>query len=264
MEHALPGTRRLDGTRSLTPGATPDSRSGDHLWHCRAVSTDGTPPGPYDLDPARVRAGTAIRDLGHAFAGHSLEGGQIERIADVIESLISELADGTPRRRDPASFGDHRRYRYEEGPITHTYADRPICGLASPWGLDPDLHRRGDEIEAIVTLRAAHEGAPGRSHGGIVAALFDDVFGFVLSIVDEAAFTGRLTITYRAGTPLHEPISCRVRATGKKGRKITMTGELTVVATGQLLAEAEALFITVDPEMFASSAQRPAPPDEDA
>jgi hypothetical protein len=55
-----------------------------------------------------------------------------------------------------------------------------------------------------------------------------------------------------------------VRATGKKGRKITMTGELTVVATGQLLAEAEALFITVDPEMFASSAQRPAPPDEDA
>jgi acyl-coenzyme A thioesterase PaaI-like protein len=227
------------------------------------TSADGTAPGPYDLDPARIRAGRAIRDLGHAFAGHSLPAADVDRVADAIESLISDLESGTLRRRDPASFGDHRRYRYEEGPILHTYADRPICGMASPWGLDPELHRHGDEIEAIVTLRAAHEGAPGRSHGGIVAALFDDVFGFVLSVVDEAAFTGRLTITYRAGTPLHEPIACRVRATGKTGRKITMTGELTVVATGQLLAEADALFITVDPAMFAASAQRPAPPDED-
>ncbi|MGA1346511.1 MAG: PaaI family thioesterase [Ilumatobacteraceae bacterium] len=226
------------------------------------TSADGTAPGPYDLDPARIRAGRAIRDLGHTFAGHSLPAADLERVADAIESLISELESGTPRRRDPASFGDHRRYRYEEGPILHTYADRPICGMASPWGLDPELHRHGDEIEAVVTLRAAHEGAPGRSHGGIVAALFDDVFGFVLSVVDEAAFTGRLTITYRAGTPLHEPIACRVRATGKTGRKITMTGELTVVATGRLLAEADALFITVDPTMFAASAQRPAPPDE--
>lgn len=226
------------------------------------MSSDGGPPGPYDLDPARVRAGKAIRDIGHAFAGHSVEPERVEHIAEVLEGLISELSEGTPRRRDPSTFGDHRQYRYEQGPILHTYADRPICGMASPWGLDPDLHRHGDEIEAVVTLRAAHEGAPGRSHGGIVAALFDDVFGFVLSIVDEAAFTGRLTITYRAGTPLHEPIACRVRATGKSGRKITMTGELTVVATGQLLAEAEALFITVDPAMFASSALRPAPPDE--
>jgi acyl-coenzyme A thioesterase PaaI-like protein len=228
------------------------------------VSSDGTSPGPYDLDPARVRVGTAIRDLGHAFAGHSLGAEQMQRVADELERLIDELSEGTPRRRDPSTFGDHRRYRYEQGPILHTYADRPICGMASPWGLDPELHRHGDEIEAVVTLRAAHEGAPGRSHGGIVAALFDDVFGFVLSIVDEAAFTGRLTITYRAGTPLHEPIACRVRATGKSGRKITMTGELTVVATGRLLAEAEALFITVDPAMFASSALRPAPPDEGA
>ena len=233
------------------------------LWHCRPVtSSDGTDPGPHDLDPSRVRAGQAIRDLGHAFAGHSLPAADIERIAGVLETLVDEFTHGTPRRRDPASFGDHRRYRYEEGPILHTYADRPICGKASPWGLDPELHRHGDEIEAIVTLRAAHEGAPGRSHGGVVAALFDDVFGFVLSVVDEAAFTGRLTITYRAGTPLNEPVACRVRATGKSGRKITMTGELTVVETGQLLAEAEALFITVDPTMFTASAQRPAPPDE--
>lgn len=41
-----------------------------------------------------------------------------------------------------------------------------------------------------------------------------------------------------------------------------MTGELTVAETGQLVAEADALFITVDPMMFVESAKHEAPPDE--
>lgn len=220
-----------------------------------------TPAGGPD-DAARTRLGTAIRDLGHSFAGHQAGADLLTRCAESIESMIQELDRGTSRRRDPSSFGDHRRHRYDEGPIDHAYADRPVSGSASPWGLDTELHRHGDEIEALVTLRAAHEGAPGRSHGGIVAALFDDVFGFVLGVIDEAAFTGRLTVTYRAGTPLDTRLSCRVRATERAGRKITMTGELTVAETGQLVAEADALFITVDPMMFVESAKHEAPPDE--
>lgn len=211
---------------------------------------------------ARIRLGTAIRDLGHSFAGHHVAHDVLNDCAEQIEAMITVLDTGLSRRRDPASFGDHRRHQYEQGPITHTYSDRPVSGQASPWGLDTELHRHGDEIEARVTLRAAHEGAPGRSHGGIVAALFDDIFGFVLGVIDEAAFTGRLTITYRAGTPLDEELSCRVRATDRAGRKITMTGELTTVATGQVVAEADALFITVDPAMFVESAKHDAPPDE--
>ncbi len=215
------------------------------------------------VSTARIRLGTAIRNLGHSFAGHHADVDLLDSCAGAIEEMISLLDAGKSRRRDPSSFGDHSRHRYEEGPISHTYADRPVSGTASPWGLDPELHRHGDEIEARVTLRAAHEGAPGRSHGGVVAALFDDIFGFVLGVVDEAAFTGRLTITYRAGTPLDEPLSCRVRATGRSGRKLTMTGELVALSSSQVVAEAEALFITVDPMMFVESAQHPAPPDED-
>lgn len=214
------------------------------------------------LVSARVRLGTAIRDVGHSFAGRHASIEMLERCARTIEEMITELDGGESRRRDPSSFGDHSRYRYPEGPITHAYTDRPVSGSASPWGLDTELHRHGDDIEAFVTLRAAHEGAPGRSHGGIVAALFDDIFGFVLGIIDEAAFTGRLTITYRAGTPLDTRLACRVRATERAGRKITMTGELIVVETGQLVAEADALFITVNPAMFVESAKHEAPIDE--
>ena len=93
------------------------------------------------------------------------------------------------------------------------------------------MHRHGDEIEAILTLRAAHEGAPERSHGGIVAGLFDDVFGFVLDVVQEAAFTGELTIRYEAPTPLHRPIACRGRLARRDGRKLHIEGELVDITT---------------------------------
>ena len=78
-----------------------------------------------------------------------------------------------------------------------SYDERPISGRASPWGLDLDIHREGDEVVAALTLRSAHEGAPGRSHGGIVAALFDDVYGFVLTILAQPAFTDAATTTAR-------------------------------------------------------------------
>jgi len=215
------------------------------------------------IDEARARAGKAIRELGHAFAGFDLTEPQIDRITRVLDDLAEELGTGTPRDLDDGSFGDRQLATYPQGRITHTFDDRPISGRASPWGLDMDLHRHGDEIEARLVLRSAHEGAPDRSHGGIVAALFDDVFGFVLGVVEQAAFTGRLTITYRAPTPLHRELSCRVRATGHHGRKLTMTGELVDIASDTLVAEAEALFITVDPDEFRrQTARRPAPPAE--
>jgi hypothetical protein len=56
-----------------------------------------------------------------------------------------------------------------------------------------------------------------------------------------------------------------VRLAERVGRKLLMTGELTDVATGEVAATAKATFISVDAIMFARmTAERPAPPDEDA
>jgi acyl-coenzyme A thioesterase PaaI-like protein len=212
-----------------------------------------------------VRAGRAIRDLGHALVGHQARPELLERISHAIESFTAELDRGSRRSRDAASFSQERFAAAGELPLTG-YDDRPVSGRSSPWSLDPEMHRHGDEIEAIVVLRAAHEGAPERSHGGIVAALFDDVFGFVLGVIEQPAFTGELTIRYVAPTPLHRRLSCRVRLAEQVGRKLLMTGELvdTEGPNERLLVKATATFIAVDPSAFdRATAERPAPPDED-
>lgn len=213
---------------------------------------------------ARRRAGRAIRDLGHAFIGRHASLEQLERLADVLESISDELWPLDHRSRGERPFAEGPPTDYPQGRFSHGFDDRPVSGASSPYGLDLELHRHGDEIEAIVSLRSAHEGAPGRSHGGIVAALFDDVFGFVLGVLKEAAFTGDLYVRYHAPTPLFRPLSCRVRFAGRDGRKIFLEGTLTDVSAGTVVASAKATFIAVDRELFARlTAERPAPPDED-
>jgi acyl-coenzyme A thioesterase PaaI-like protein len=213
---------------------------------------------------ARARAGRAIRDIGHAFIGRHATLEQIERLSTVLEGIGAELWPADTRSRDQHPFAERQLEDYPQGRFEPRFDDRPVSGRSSPWGLDLELHRHGDEIDARVTLRSAHEGAPNRSHGGIVAALFDDVFGYVLGVIRQAAFTGELTVRYLAPTPLHRELSCRVRLDERVGRKLLMTGTLTDVGSGQAVASARATFIAVDPEMFARlTAERPAPPDED-
>lgn len=213
---------------------------------------------------ARERAGQAIRDLGHTFIGRHATVAQIEHLSDVLESITAELWPAEHRSRGPHEFTRGRPPDVPQGRFENVFDDRPISGRSSPWGLDLDLHRHGDEIEALVTLRSAHEGAPGRSHGGVVAALFDDVFGYVLGVIHQPAFTGELKIRYLAATPLHQQLACRVRFVEREGRRLQLAGQLTVVDTGTVVVKATATFIAVDPAAFARmTAERP-PPNETA
>ncbi len=130
------------------------------------------------------------------------------------------------------------------------FPDSIVTGKANPMGLAADIGREGDEAVLRTTLGPAFEGAPGRAHGGTVAALLDEVMGFVLSIHATPAYTGRLTVTYRAPTPLGVELDMRARLRSRHGRKLRIDA---VARHGTaVIAQAEGLFIAVDPERFGS------------
>jgi acyl-coenzyme A thioesterase PaaI-like protein len=213
----------------------------------------------------RARAGRAVRAIGHALVGRQASSALIHEVATTLESLTARLDDGARRQRTRDDHADRWQEPIADGQRMVSYDERPFSGRSSPWGVDLEVHRHGNEIEAILTLRSAHEGAPGRSHGGIVAGLFDDVFGFVLDVIQEAAFTGELTIRYEKPTPLHRPMACRGRLARRDGRKLHIEGELVdLEAEGQpVVARGKGLFIAVDPSVFdVGTQQLPAPPDE--
>ncbi|MGE5210528.1 MAG: PaaI family thioesterase [Acidobacteriota bacterium] len=209
---------------------------------------------PDRLAEARAEAGRAIRAVGHALVGHYAPIELLDEVTRELDRLTGRLVLGTARSRSEVRSDGQIDEPPPDGSVMTSYDERPVSGRASPWGLDIEVRRDGDEAVATLTLRAAHEGAPGRSHGGIVAALFDDVFGFMLQIEPEIAFTGELSMRYEAGVPIGEPLSCRVRLERRERRKMYMTGELTLVATEQVLVRSAATFIAIDLNRFAPSA----------
>lgn len=207
---------------------------------------------PPAVAEARRRLGRAYRRLGHAIAGHRPDADTVDRVAHILDRTVDELAGFPELRRDV-----ERRHEIEwerpvdDGASMFSFDERPVSGRSAPLGFDLDVVREGDEAVGRLTFGRAHEGAPNRAHGGMVSALFDDVFGFILSIEQQAGFTGELTVRYEAGTPIGTPLECRVRMTHREGRKMLMTGELTPDGDpSTVYARSRATFIAIDRDVF--------------
>lgn len=235
----LAGAMEADDTDT-----TGDTAHLDPLMHV------AQPDHPDVVAVARAEAGRAVRDIGHALVGHHVPVAFLEEFTAALDGLTAHLLQGEPRSRSQVRQEGQWGEPPADGDVMTTYDERPVSGRGSPWGLDIEVRRDGDEAVATLTLRAAHEGAPDRSHGGIVAALFDDVYGFVLALLAQPGFTGELGIRYVAGVPIGVPLECRVRMDRQEGRKLFMSGELRDGDT--VLATSTATFITIPRELFYS------------
>jgi acyl-coenzyme A thioesterase PaaI-like protein len=201
---------------------------------------------------ARLDAAAAMRRLGHAIVGHDVDDDDFHHLTTTVEGLLARV-EATPRRERPMLNMNRDLFVVpppQGGVRGSHFTDCIVTGPANPMGVAAQIGRDGDDAVLRCTLGDAFEGAPGRTHGGMVAALFDEVMGFVLSIACTPGFTGRLSVTYRAPVPLGVPLEFRARLTGRDGRKLLMAGEGRHGET--VLAESEALFIAVDPERFAA------------
>ena len=200
---------------------------------------------------ARDHAGLAVRDLGHALVGHNNPPELLEMVAMSVEAMAVQLAKGSDRSRPGRDMQNRAAEPLpEDRALIVSHPDRPISGAASPWGVDLEVRRDGDGVVGRCTLRAAHEGPPGRSHGGVVAAVFDDLFGFVLTVNQLAAFTGELSVRYRAGAPLFEPLELRAWMVGRERRKLFIEGEGS--SSQGVFATATATFIVLPDEAAAA------------
>jgi acyl-coenzyme A thioesterase PaaI-like protein len=200
----------------------------------------------------RIGAASLMRQLGHEFVGRTLSDDELETLSRTMRTLLDEVRTAPPRVRALS------RDRLEEFTLTiptfdeigerQLFSDSIVAGAANPMGLAAQLWRDGDVACVRVTLGKAFEGAPGRAHGGVIAALLDEVMGLMNVIHGAMAFTAQLDITYVAPTPVGEPIIARAWLARRDNRKQFV--EATLHADDVLVASAKALFITLDRSVF--------------
>ncbi len=199
---------------------------------------------------ARSAAAEAVRALSEALVGYEVDEELLARVTWWAHRAAAEARQGRPLVR--AEDYQARRYldpRPPDGRGLVTSSDRPVSGPANPAAVAVAMRREGDEAVAEVVFDRRFEGSPGRVHGGMTAAVMDDVMGYVNVIDGVAAYTLELKVRYVAGMPLDTPVEVRAHRTEPGERRSTVVAEART-ADGTLVAEAEGLFAILPPSRF--------------
>jgi acyl-coenzyme A thioesterase PaaI-like protein len=121
-----------------------------------------------------------------------------------------------------------------------------VCGVANPFGLHLRFYETGPgEVTSDYIVPDHFQGYPGVVHGGIVAAMLDEVTGRALmGDPPRFMFTARLEIKYRKNVPVGQPLRLVGQAGKLRNKAATSIGRI-YGPDGELLAEAEALLVNV-------------------
>ena len=128
-----------------------------------------------------------------------------------------------------------------------------VCGRLNERGLYMTFHDNlKDEVFAEYTVPEDYQGYPGIVHGGIVAAMLDEVVCRAAMIGDHHHFmlSVRLEVKYRQIVPTETPLRIVGRTVKLRGRLGKAVGQV-ILPDGTIAAESELTLADVPQEWLA-------------
>lgn len=123
------------------------------------------------------------------------------------------------------------------------------CGRENPHGLKLTFFAGEDgAVWTDWTPARVHEGFTGMSHGGIITTVLDEVMGWAVYHQKIWAVTGKISVSFRKPVEIGVATRATARITEEHGRKLLLVADLRRLSDGQILAEAESMFIKVPRE----------------
>jgi acyl-coenzyme A thioesterase PaaI-like protein len=200
-------------------------------------------PGTEVVTPGALALVDAVRRLSEVVVVTGADDARRADAARRLRAISDELAE--PRRSEAVLLIRHGDGRLEH--LTQAGSGRlnpqapPIWFDPFPTPPPPGAEPQPVELVAHCTFSAAHGGPPGRAHGGVVAALLDEVIGYSAFVAGAPGMSVSLSVRFRSATPREVPLEVRARLTRWEGRKRWATGE--VLADGRITAEGECVII---------------------
>lgn len=196
-------------------------------------------------DERLFAAAAALRGLVNLFCDREPDADVLDEITEVAGRLSAEIAKAPQWDRQAALEAGLRTTDTHES-RRRGFPHRAVGGAANPSAHPMVLEYDFDEglLSTEVTFQPMHSGAPGRVHGGVLAAVLDEFAGATLRLADTRGATARLCINYRAPIPMGVPLTLRGWIEGREDRKIVVGGE--VRRGDDLIADIEVLFVVID------------------
>jgi acyl-coenzyme A thioesterase PaaI-like protein len=124
----------------------------------------------------------------------------------------------------------------------------PLIGPRNPLAPPAEFEIRGGRVHGRVRFGAPYNGPPASVHGGVIAALFDELLGCANLANEVGGMTGTLSVKYRVPTPIGEELRLESWVERIDGRKVFTRG--TIHHGDTLTAEAEGVFIQGSMQRF--------------
>lgn len=120
----------------------------------------------------------------------------------------------------------------------------PMVGRRNPMAppLVVERDREGLLARSVICLGALYEGPPTCVHGGISAAVLDQICGAAAALTGKPGMTAYLNLTYRRPTFLFQEHTVEARVVEQGEWKTLVRGEIRD-AKGAVTVEAEGLFV---------------------
>ena len=130
-----------------------------------------------------------------------------------------------------------------------------ICGMENPVGLHLHIYEIAPgEVESTYIAPDHFQGYPGVLHGGIVAAIIDEISGRAHMGSDPMdprfMFTAKLEVKYRKNVPISKLLKVIGKAGKSKPRYAEAWAGIYDAETDELLAEGNTLLMDVPAEQF--------------
>jgi len=123
-----------------------------------------------------------------------------------------------------------------------------VCGMENSIGLKLFFYEdRDEQVTATFTPRDEHQGYPGVLHGGIAAAVLDEVLARVIIGRGVWLVTARMELRYKRMIPLGQPLTVLGRVRRETRRLLEAEGEL-LLADGSVAATAAATYLPMPEE----------------
>ncbi len=124
-----------------------------------------------------------------------------------------------------------------------------VCGRQNPVGLKLDFYedRESGQVRAEFVVPDVYQGYPGVVHGGVIAAVLDELSGRAVMIdgsEEDLMATLRLTVRYHRPTPTETPLVGVGWVERGGRRRARVAGEIRL-PDGTVTASCESLLVEV-------------------
>ena len=120
-----------------------------------------------------------------------------------------------------------------------------VCGLENEFGIKANFYDLEDgSCGCLLTFKEDHQSYPGRTHGGMISAVLDEVMGRALWFSEPDVFgcTTTMNISFRKAVPYGIPLKARGILTSNSKMFFSAKGFIYDME-GNLLAEGNAKYI---------------------